>query len=143
MKFKLLSAEPWKTFAIVFDKDDEFTTTLLEFATRQHLKGSHFTGVGAFKALSFGFFEREQKDYRKIEINEQVEVMSLTGTVTTTDSGPKVHAHVVIGKRDGTAHGGHLLQGHVWPTLELILTEFPAELHRVIDDETRLPLISL
>jgi predicted DNA-binding protein with PD1-like motif len=145
MKFALLSDDgrKTKTFTLVFDKDDEFMRTLLDFAKNQGLTGSHFTAIGAFKSLAFGFFERERMDYRRIEIAEQVEVMSLIGTITTTDSGPKIHAHVVIGKSDGTAHGGHLLEAYVWPTLEVVLTEFPTELRRTIDDETRLALISL
>ena len=143
MRFKLLADDSRKTFALVFDKGDEFMSTLLDFASQQQLKGTHFNGVGAFKNVTFGFFDREKKDYRRIELNEQVEVMSLTGTIATTDSGPKIHAHVVVGKQDGTAHGGHLLQAHVWPTLELILTEYPAELRRATDDETRLPLMDL
>ena len=143
MKSKLLSDERQSTFALVFDKDDEFTSTLLEFAKQHTFIAGHFNGIGAFKDVTIGFFEREQKDYRRIEINEQVEVMSVTGTIATSDSGPKIHAHVVIGKRDGSAHGGHLLQAHVWPTLELILTKFPSELRRVRDDETNLSLLSV
>jgi len=143
MKFKILSEGLAKTFMLVFDKDDEFMATLLAFAKEQQLAGSYFAGLGAFKDATIGFFEREQKDYRKIEINEQVEVMSLIGNVAITDDGPKIHAHVVLGKRDGTAHGGHLLNAHVWPTLELTLMETSTELRRLVDDETNLPLIAL
>lgn len=143
MKFKILSEGPPKTFMLVFDKNDEFMVTLLEFARRQQLTGSHFAGLGAFKDVTVGFFEREQKDYLKTVINEQVEVMSLIGNIAKSEDGPKIHAHVVIGKRDGTAHGGHLLKAHVWPTLELTVVETSTELRRVVDDETTLPLIAL
>jgi uncharacterized protein len=88
-----------------------------------------------------GYFDRERKDYRKIPIAEQVEVLVLAGDIALQDSRPRVHAHVVIGKADGTAHGGHLLEAHVWPTLELILIESPRHLQRKLDEETGLPLI--
>lgn len=117
--------------------------TLLEFAKQKELAGSYFTGLGAFSDVTFGFFDRKQKDYMRIEVNEQVEVMSLIGNIAATDDGPKIHAHVVVGKRDGTAHGGHLLKAHVWPTLELTLTKTPTQLRRVVDNETGLPLIAL
>jgi uncharacterized protein len=55
----------------------------------------------------------------------------------------QVHAHVVVGRADGTAHGGHLLEAHVWPTLEVVLTEAPAHLRRELDEETGLPLIRI
>jgi hypothetical protein len=54
---------------------------------------------------------------------------------------PRLHAHVVVGKRDGTAHGGHLLQARVRPTLEVILTESASYLARRHDPESGLALI--
>jgi len=59
------------------------------------------------------------------------------------DGEPMLHAHVVVGKIDGTAHGGHFLQGRVWPTLEMIVSEMPIHLRRKHDEETGLPLIDL
>jgi hypothetical protein len=41
------------------------------------------------------------------------------------------------------ALGGHILEAHVWPTLEVVLTESPRHLRRKIDDETGLALIEL
>jgi hypothetical protein len=48
----------------------------------------------------------------------------------------------VVGKSDGTAHGGHLLAGHVRPVLEVILVESPSHLHRKMDKETGIALIT-
>ena len=56
---------------------------------------------------------------------------------------PKVHVHVVVGRSDGTTRGGHLLEGHVRPTLEVILTESPKHLHKEHDAESGLTLIRL
>lgn len=90
-----------------------------------------------------GFFDPAKKGYNKIEIREQLEVLSLTGDIVLEKGAPKVHAHIVVGKSDGTAHGGHLIEGHVFPTLELILLEAPKYLQRRIDVETGLALIDL
>jgi predicted DNA-binding protein with PD1-like motif len=49
----------------------------------------------------------------------------------------------VIGKRDGTAHGGHLLQARVRPTCELVLTESPAHLKKEFDPAAGIVLIKL
>jgi predicted DNA-binding protein with PD1-like motif len=56
---------------------------------------------------------------------------------------PKVHAHVVVGKRDGTAHGGHLLEARVRPTLEVILVQPPGHLRRRFDPRSKLALIEI
>ena len=124
MKSKLIHDGDEKTFVLVFDMGDEAVANLLAFAKEQKLAASHFAGVGACEHVTLGFFELERRDYKKIPINEQVEVMSLIGNIALEESGePKVHAHVVVGKSDGTAHGGHLLEAHVRPTLEVFLVE--------------------
>jgi predicted DNA-binding protein with PD1-like motif len=75
-------------------------------------------------------------------VDEQVEVASLTGNIALgPDGGPAIHVHSVLGRRDGTALAGHLKEGHVRPTLEIVLTESPAYLCN--DPETGLALIRL
>ena len=63
------------------------------------------------------------------------------GDVALDGDKPKLHAHIVIGDAEGRAWGGHLVEGHVWPTLELILTDAPRQLRRTIDPETGLALL--
>jgi predicted DNA-binding protein with PD1-like motif len=144
LKAKLIHEQQGqKTFALVFDKNDEVVAGLLSFAKENGLAASHFTGIGAFSEVTLGFFDWEEKDYRKLPVREQVEVLSLTGDVTLNGGEPKVHAHVVVGKSDGTAHGGHLLEAYVRPTLEVLIVESPEHLRRKTDEETGLALISL
>ena len=143
MKAKLIDEGAHKTYALVFDKGDEFIAELTSFAETNGIGGSHFTAIGAFRDLTLGYFDPRKKDYKKIPIEEQVEVLSLVGDVAMKGDMPKVHAHVVVGKSDGSAHGGHILQAHVWPTLEVMLIESPRHLCRKPDDETGLALIDL
>ncbi len=143
MKVKVLQEQAEKTFAVVFEKGDEFMSGMLDFARQQRLTAAHFTAVGAFANATLGFFDPDKQDYKKIPVEEQVEVLSLVGNIALSDGEPKVHAHVVLGKADGTAHGGHVLEAHVWPTLEVIVTESPQHLQRKTDQETGLALINL
>jgi predicted DNA-binding protein with PD1-like motif len=144
VKAKLLHEQQGqKTFAVVFDTGDEVVSGLLAFAKKEHLGGSHFTAIGAFSDVTLGFFDWDKKDYQKLKISEQVEVLSLIGDISLNKGEPKVHAHVVVGKSDGTAHGGHLMEAHVRPTLEVIVVESPKHLIRRTDDETGLALITL
>lgn len=143
MKSKLLSDRGDRTFVLVFDKGDEVMAELVAFIRTEKIASAHFNALGAFSDVTFGFFERKRKDYKRINVG-QVEVMSLVGNVAATEDGePKIHAHVVVGKQDGTAHGGHLFEGRVWPTLEMILIQMPESLLRKVDDETGLALIAL
>ena len=143
MKAKLIQEQGEKTFAVVFDKGDECMASLLDFAKQQQLAGAHFTAIGAFSDATLGFFDRQRMEYKKIPVGEQVEVLSLVGNIALDDGAPKVHAHVVVGKADGMAYGGHLLEAHVWPTLEVIVVESPEHLRRATDRETGLALIGI
>ncbi len=67
----------------------------------------------------------------------------LAGDVALQDGRPKVHAHAVLGRSDGSTRGGHLHEAHVRPTLEVVLTELPAHLQRTMHDESGLALIDL
>lgn len=131
-----------RTLAVVFEPDEEAADGLLRFAQEQRLGGTHFTAIGALRDVVLGYWDLNAKDYRRILIREQVEVLSLAGNIAIGPDGtPRVHAHVVIGKADGSAHGGHLLEGHVRPTLEVVLIESPRHLQRRVDPETQLPLL--
>jgi predicted DNA-binding protein with PD1-like motif len=143
VKSKLLSEHGGRTFAIVFATGDEVAGGLLKFAKDNGLSASHFTAIGAFERVTLGYFDWQQKDYRRIPLAEQVEVVSLIGDVALDEGEPKVHAHVVVGKSDGTAHGGHLLEAYVRPTLEVVLVEAPAYLRRRVDQDSGLALIDL
>ena len=143
MKAKVLHADGERTIALVFDPGDEPMQGLLEFAKHERLTAGHFTAIGAFEEVTLGYFDWSRKDYTRIEIREQVEVLSLVGDVTVEDGAPKVHAHVVVGKRDGTAHGGHLLEARVRPTLEVILIQPPGHLRRRFDPGSKLALIEI
>ena len=141
MKSTVLEASGARTWALIFDKGDEPVSGLTAFAKSQGLGGAHFTAIGAFSEVTLGYFDRKARDYKKIPLREQVEVLSLIGDVAQDRGEPKVHAHVVVGRADGEARGGHLLEARVWPTLEVVLTESPRHLRKRHDPETGLALI--
>ena len=141
MTSTLLDATGPRTWVLIFDKGDEPVAGLTAFAKAQNLGAAHFTAIGAFSDVTLGYFDRAKRDYKKIPLHEQVEVLSLLGDVALDKGEPKVHAHVVIGRADGEARGGHLLEAHVWPTLEVVLVESPRHLRKRHDPETGLALI--
>ena len=145
MRSKLLhESDGQKTHALIFETGDEVMSNLRAFARDHRLGGSHFTAIGAFQDVTLGYFDWARKDYKKIPVPEQVEVVSLVGDIAEGEERePIVHAHVVLGKADGAALGGHLLEAYVRPTLELMLVESPKHLRRKHDPETGLALIWL
>lgn len=143
MKMKVLNEGPERTIAIVFDKGDEVVSTLQRVAKELGLAASRFSAIGALQSAVLGYFDWDRKDYERIPVNEQVEVLSLNGDVALDGREPKVHAHAVLGRRGGACIGGHVLEARVRPTLEVILVESPSYLRKTCDRETGLALIDL
>lgn len=133
-----------KTFVLIFAAGDEAIAGLTAFAKEKHLGASRFTAIGGFQEATLGYFNLDKKDYDKIPVREQVEVLSLVGDVSLTEKNePKIHAHVVLGRSDGSTRGGHLIDARVRPTLEVVLVESPRHLHRKHDPDSGLALIQL
>jgi predicted DNA-binding protein with PD1-like motif len=142
MKTKLLDEGPERTWALIFQTGDEAVAGLKKFAKQNGLAGSHFTAIGAFSDVTVAYFDWQAKQYRHIPVREQVEVLSLIGDISRNEQGePELHAHVVLGRSDGTTRGGHLMEAHVRPTLEVILSESPRHLRRRHDPDSGLALI--
>ena len=142
MRSQVLTRDEETTHVLVFQTGDEVVSTLEAFAREHEITAARFTAIGAFSAAKLGYFDWERKEYEEIPLAEQVEVLTLAGDVALKDGEPSVHAHVVLGKRDATAHGGHLLEARVRPTLELVLVESPAHLRKEHDPESGLALVA-
>ena len=132
-----------RTFLLVMETGDEAMSCLSAFADRERVTAGQFSGIGAFSAATLNYFDWERREYFGNPVTEQVEVASLNGDIAIAPDGSRaVHAHVVLGRQDGSALAGHLAKGDVRPTLEIILTEAPAYLRKVYDRESGLALIS-
>jgi DUF296 family protein family protein len=74
MKTKQLHQAGPRTFAVVFDKDDEVIEGLTAFTREHAIAAAQITAIGAFKAVTLGFFDPDAMDYKKFALPEQVEV---------------------------------------------------------------------
>jgi len=132
MKQKLLASDAGeRTFILVLDEGDEAFRCITDFAEREDVTAASITAIGAFRSATIAFFEFETRNYLKIQVEVQSEVLSLLGEVAVDDEGKaSLHLHVVLGFSDGSTKGGHFLEGHVRPTLEVVVRETPADLRR-------------
>jgi uncharacterized protein len=143
MKYKVVEDADVVTYVVVCDPGDEAVAALTQFAQAEDLEAASIAAVGAFEHAVVGWFDRAAKDYRRIRVDEQCEVLSLLGDVAEGQDGPILHMHTVLGLSDGTTRGGHLLEGKVFPTLEVVVTETPAELRKVMHPDLGVALIDL
>ncbi len=114
-----------RTYQVVLDPGEEFIEKLGAFAVDESLQLASFTAIGGFEHFSLGFYDLETGEFDTIPFkDDQVEVLSLMGEITRNQDGSSmVHGHVVVGRRDGTTRGGHLLRGVVRPVLIVTVQE--------------------
>ncbi len=143
MRTRIVEDAEVVTYVAVCDPGDEAVAELGALARAEDLEAAQITAVGAFERAVVGWFDRAAKQYRRIPVDEQCEVLSLIGDIAVGQDGPSVHVHVVVGLADGTTRGGHLLEGRVFPTLEVVVRETPAALRKVMRPDIGIALIDL
>lgn len=142
MQVQLLSeSDGRREYAVIFSKGDEAFSGLNEFAEKYHVTSAHLTAIGALRGATLAWFSPERKMYNELPIEGQLEVASMIGDIALFNGKPAVHVHMVVGLPDGTAKAGHLLEAHVWPTLEVMVTVEANAMHKRLDPETGLALI--
>jgi predicted DNA-binding protein with PD1-like motif len=151
MKSRLLNDDGPRTYAVALESGEPLIGSLTQFARSERLSGGEFTAIGALATAKLAFFNWETKAYDELPVDEQTELLSLNGRVTLPegadvaapdfDRDPHFHVHCVLGRRDGSTIGGHLMEAEVRPTCEVFLTESPVHLTRRTDPESGLPVL--
>jgi predicted DNA-binding protein with PD1-like motif len=133
-----------ETRIVVLDSGEEAFVALSKFANEAGITAASLTAIGAFEKATIGWFDFDKKIYKKIEVEQQCEVLSAIGDVAIGDDGKSsLHLHVVLGLSDGTTRGGHLIAGTVRPTLEVVLTDTPSHLRRKKKSDIGIALIDI
>src|SRR5215467_3664409 len=111
MKSRIVSDDPGaQVHVVVLDWGEEAFAALTRFANESRISAASLTAIGAFERATVGWFDFASKTYRKIEVNEQCEVLSAIGDVALGDDGKSsLHVHIVLGLADGSTRGGHLM----------------------------------
>jgi uncharacterized protein len=144
MRAKLIADGGGRVHALVCANGDEAMAELRAYCAREEIASAGFSAIGAASGASLAFFDWDTRGYLPPhEVDEQVEVLSFSGTVAWHEGEPLVHAHTVLGRRDGSALGGHVLTLHARPTLEIVLIEGSARLEKRVDPDSTLPTLDI
>ena len=128
---------------VKLDRGEEVMTSLARLVTDQSLSGASFSGIGAVSHANIGFYRIAGKRYEVVDFEENLEVISLLGSLAHGPEGPVVHAHVSLGRADYSVIGGHLFAATVSVTMELFVTLTASRLERQIDPRFDLNLLKL
>lgn len=123
MHAKVVKRGRERTIGLVFEDGDEPISELERYAREQALEASRFAASGTVEHVKLACFDPDRRTYREIAIRERVAVVALVGDIASDGIGPKVQAHVVLERSDGSICGGHLLEARVCPQLDGVLME--------------------
>lgn len=128
---------------IRFEPGEDVLPALVDFLQRTHVGFSFASGLGGVRRARLGYWDTGARAYRHRDLDEQLEVLSLTGDSSRLDGRPHLHLHGVFGRADYSTVGGHVVACEAYPTLELWLRAGGAPVQRVHDDATGLDLLDL
>lgn len=130
-------------YIVMLEPGEEVLTSLSSFARARGIGCAAIQGIGAATELTIGYFDRAQKDYVRKTLVGEYEVLSLSGTISSFERDPWVHAHIVVAGPELETMGGHLFSGRVTVTIELALTVSQKRVDRKEDPETGFRYLSL
>jgi uncharacterized protein len=124
MRHQVWKEGPERSHQLFFDPGEEVIEGLTSFANHEAIEAASITAVGGFEEATLGFYDVQTKSVYQIPLEaEQTEVLSFMGHITTEGENKRVHVHVVLGKRDGTTRGGHVMRAVVNPMFVVTLEE--------------------
>ena len=110
-------------YILVLEVGEKVLDSLKKFARENDFCG-FMIGIGALKDPIIAYFDKEEKEYKHIELKGDYELTSLLGNIGRLENGEIVpHVHVTLGNNEGKILGGHLIEGEVGVTVEIFLTK--------------------
>ncbi|MGC8872831.1 MAG: PPC domain-containing DNA-binding protein [Chloroflexia bacterium] len=103
-----------RTFLGRLPEGEEVGQALAEFCREQKVQAGWLSAIGTVRRAVLGYFDQEERTYRRIEVDEPMEIVSCQGNVSLRDGEPFVHLHVVLSGNDGRAIAGHLFEGIIF-----------------------------
>lgn len=131
-----------RNFVFSIQKGQDLLQTIEFFCHHNQIKCAMINGIGAVERATFGVYDQKAKKYVKINMNKELEILSLNGNVSLFDDMPMIHAHMVFSDTEGRAFGGHLMSGTAVFSCEVFVQEFTGSDLKIRKKEknTQLPL---
>jgi len=121
---------------LVLESGEHALATMTTYLEQHRIASGRFSAIGGFRHVELGYFNTLSNRAEFMEMDKQVEVVSLIGNIALLEGKPHIHAHVSVSDQGYQAYSGHLGEGVVEPTLEVFLTQFTSPLIREKDKQT-------
>jgi len=122
------------------DKGEEILEQLQVIAEKENIRLASVSALGATNDITVGVFRTGEKKYYANHFTGDMEIVSLTGTISTMDGKYYAHLHMSAGDAEGHVFGGHLNKAVISATCEMVITVINGEIDRKFNDEVGLNL---
>ncbi len=118
--------EKGRTFLFRVPEDEELVSYVNKFCDKNGIKMATLSAIGSLKKAKLGYFDISKGKYEEIDVEDVHELLLATGNVSIKDGKPFSHIHAILGYKDGSVKGGHLLKGTVF-VAELYIEELKGD----------------
>ena len=139
MKFEKIK----DTYFIRIERGEKIIKTLKNFCTKQKIKCGYFFGIGALGEAELAHYIVENKKYTSKTYNQPLEIVNMNGNITTMNKEVYLHCHIALSDEKMNAIAGHLKEGIISATCEIILVRLNATINRKYHDFTGLNLLDI
>jgi len=132
-------------YLLRLERGEEINQTIKIFCEQSGIKAGYFLGIGALSSAVLVSYDLNKKEYLQQEINEPCEIAQMFGDISTFENDLVLHTHATLGTLPPAIRtmAGHLKQGVVSATCEVVLTAWEGEIKRYADSEIGLNLLDL
>ena len=131
------------TYFIRLERGEKIIETLRNFCTKNKIKCGYFFGIGALGEAELAHYIVENKKYTSRKYKQPLEITSMTGNITTMNKEIYLHCHITLSDEKMKTIAGHLKEGTISATCEIILVKLSAAINRKYEDFTGLNLLDI
>ena len=139
MKFKKIK----DTYFVRIKRGKKIIETLKQFCTKNDIKCGYFFGIGALGEAELAHYIVENKKYTSKTYKQPLEIINMNGNITTMKKEAYLHCHITLSDEKMNAIAGHLKEGTIAATCEIVLVKLNATINRKYDEATGLNLMDL
>jgi len=139
MRFKKIKG----TCIIRLERGEKIIETLKNFCTKNKIKCGYFFGIGALVEAELAHYIVENKKYTSKILKQPLEIVNMNGNIATMSNEVYIHCHITLSDEKMKAIAGHLKEGIISATCEIVLVNLSAAINRKYDEFTGLNLLDL
>ena len=130
-------------YVVRLEMGEDILASLKRFAEAKEIRAATFEGIGSLNKVKLGHYDFKTREYKWETFQEDLEILTLSGNISTMNRSALPHAHATLGRRDFSVIGGHLDEGSLANMVEIGIRKLPGKIVKVRDEKVGLNLMQL